>query len=60
LTTETIEQIDPARTSLLVMDYQRGIVGQFPDADALLARARRSGGGRRCYATVTSASRALS
>jgi nicotinamidase-related amidase len=40
MTAETIERIDPARTALLVMDYQQGIVGQLPDADALLARAR--------------------
>jgi nicotinamidase-related amidase len=40
MTAETIERIDPARTALLVMDYQSGIVGQIPDADALLARAR--------------------
>lgn len=58
MTAETIEQIDPARTALLVMDYQRGIVGQIPDADALLARARetieliRSHGGTIGYVRV--------
>jgi nicotinamidase-related amidase len=40
MTAETIEQIDPARTALLIMDYQRGIVGRVTDSDALLARAR--------------------
>lgn len=40
MTAETIERIEPARTALLVMDYQQGIVGQLPEADALLARAR--------------------
>jgi nicotinamidase-related amidase len=34
------QTIDPARTALLVMDYQQGIIGRVPDADALLARAR--------------------
>lgn len=32
--------IEPARTALLVMDYQQGIVERIPDADALLARMR--------------------
>jgi nicotinamidase-related amidase len=32
-------QLDPARTALLVMDYQPGIVQRLPDADALLDRA---------------------
>jgi nicotinamidase-related amidase len=40
MTAGTIDRIDPARTALLVMDYQRGIVGRLPDADAMLARAR--------------------
>lgn len=40
MTTETIEQIDPAKTALLVMDYQQGILGRLPDTDALLARAQ--------------------
>jgi nicotinamidase-related amidase len=30
--------IEPARTALLVMDYQQGIVERVPDADALLER----------------------
>jgi nicotinamidase-related amidase len=42
MTAETIEQIDPARTALLVMDYQNGILGRLPDAGALLARARQA------------------
>lgn len=54
----TTDTIDPARTALLVMDYQRGIVGRFPDADAMLARARdtiellRSRGGTIGYVRV--------
>ena len=58
MTAQTIERIDPARTALLVMDYQRGIVGRLPDADALLARARdtiellRSHGGTIGYVRV--------
>ena len=43
--------LDPARTALLVMDYQLGILGRLPDADALVARTaeaidlvRRAGG----------------
>lgn len=43
--------LDPARTALLVMDYQACILGRLPDADALLDRAaeaialvRRAGG----------------
>jgi nicotinamidase-related amidase len=31
--------LDPSRTALLLMDYQQGIVGRVPDADALVARA---------------------
>jgi nicotinamidase-related amidase len=33
-------KLDPARTALLVMDYQQGIVERLEDADALVARAR--------------------
>src|SRR6201995_3565335 len=32
--------LDPKRTSLLVMDFQQGIVQRMPDADALLERVR--------------------
>lgn len=32
--------LDPARTALLVMDYQPGIVGRLPDPDGQLALAR--------------------
>ena len=28
MSTETIERIDPAKTALLVMDYQQGILGR--------------------------------
>jgi nicotinamidase-related amidase len=31
--------IDPARTALLLMDFQSGIVDSFPGSDALLQRA---------------------
>jgi nicotinamidase-related amidase len=30
--------LDPARTALLVMDYQAGLVARLPDADALIER----------------------
>jgi nicotinamidase-related amidase len=33
-------KLDPARTALLVMDYQPGIIGRLDDGDALVARAR--------------------
>ena len=36
---DTMAAIDPKRSALLVMDYQTGILGRLPDADALLARA---------------------
>jgi nicotinamidase-related amidase len=36
----TAETIDPARTALLVMDYQHGIVARLPDPGGLLTRAR--------------------
>jgi nicotinamidase-related amidase len=36
---DTVPAIDPERTALLVMDYQTGILGRLPDAEALLARA---------------------
>jgi nicotinamidase-related amidase len=49
--TDSPSPIDPARTALLVMDYQAGILARLPEAEALLARAaeaidivRRSGG----------------
>jgi nicotinamidase-related amidase len=35
----TPTHLDPRRTALLVMDYQVGIIGRIPDAEALLARA---------------------
>jgi nicotinamidase-related amidase len=38
MTTETIEPIDPAKTALLVMDYQQGILGRLPQADELVAK----------------------
>jgi nicotinamidase-related amidase len=38
--TETIERITPAKTALLVMDYQHGTLGRLPGADALLTRAQ--------------------
>jgi nicotinamidase-related amidase len=37
--TDTAPAIDPARTALLVMDYQQAIVGMIDDPDALVARA---------------------
>jgi nicotinamidase-related amidase len=33
-------KLDPARTALLVMDYQSGIVGRIEDGDALVTRAQ--------------------
>jgi nicotinamidase-related amidase len=38
-TTDT-PKIDPARTALLVMDYQQGILNRVEDPDALAAKAR--------------------
>lgn len=35
-----IAKIDSARAALLVMDYQAGIIGMIPHADALLATAQ--------------------
>jgi nicotinamidase-related amidase len=40
MTSETDTAIDPARTALLVMDYQNGIIGRVADSDALLEAAR--------------------
>jgi nicotinamidase-related amidase len=40
MSTETIERIDPAKTALLVMDYQQGILGRLPQAEELLATAK--------------------
>jgi nicotinamidase-related amidase len=40
----TLPGIDPARTSLLVMDYQNGIVGRISDGAELLAAARETSG----------------
>ena len=39
MTSETDTTIDPARSALLVMDYQNGIMGRVAGADGLLARA---------------------
>ncbi|HEY2554464.1 MAG TPA: cysteine hydrolase [Candidatus Cybelea sp.] len=39
---ETTPKIDPRRTALLVMDYQRGILGMIEDSDALVERAQRA------------------
>jgi hypothetical protein len=36
--TETIERITPAKTALLVMDYQHGTLGRLPGAGALLTQ----------------------
>ncbi|HEY2479706.1 MAG TPA: cysteine hydrolase [Solirubrobacterales bacterium] len=38
--TDQTARLDPARTALLVMDYQPGIVERIEDAGALVARAR--------------------
>jgi len=37
--TDAPPAVDPQHTALLVMDYQPGILGRLPDADALIARA---------------------
>ena len=37
--TDAVPAIDPARTALLVMDYQAGILDRVPAADELLVRA---------------------
>ena len=39
--TEELPALDPARTALLVMDYQPGIISRLPDPDELLARVER-------------------
>jgi nicotinamidase-related amidase len=38
--TDQTAKLDPARTALLVMDYQPGIIGRLDDGDALVARAQ--------------------
>ena len=46
-------KLDPARTALLVMDYQPGIIGRLEDSDALVARAQEAiAGARAAGATV--------
>jgi nicotinamidase-related amidase len=40
MATNTIERVDPARTALLVMDFQRGLVERVPESEALLTRLR--------------------
>ena len=37
--TDPINTFDPAKTALLIMDYQAGILGRLPEADELLERA---------------------
>jgi nicotinamidase-related amidase len=37
-----VAPLDPARTALLVMDYQPGILGRLEDSDALVERAGRA------------------
>ena len=39
---ETTSEIDPRRTALLVMDYQRGILGMIEDSDALVESTRQT------------------
>ncbi len=34
--------LDPKRTALLVMDFQRGITGRMPGLDPLIARVRQA------------------
>jgi nicotinamidase-related amidase len=36
--TDTLTPIDPARTALVLMDFQPGGLGMFPDSEVLLAR----------------------
>ena len=36
--TDQLPALDPARTALLVMDYQPGIIARLPEPDELLAR----------------------
>ncbi len=35
----TVDAVDPARTALLLMDYQNGILGRYDGSDLLLERA---------------------
>ena len=38
--TDEIAKLDPARTALLMMDYQPGIIGRLEDSEALVTRAQ--------------------
>lgn len=40
MTTASAEPIDPAKAALVLMDFQSGLLGRFPEADELLATAR--------------------
>ncbi|MFE7168601.1 cysteine hydrolase family protein [Streptomyces sp. NPDC057616] len=40
MTTPATPSIDPARTALLAMDFQNGIVAQVPESDALVNRVK--------------------
>lgn len=42
MTTESAEPIEPAKTALLIMDYQNGIIPMAPNPDELLAGARQA------------------
>ena len=42
MSTTPLPTIDPARTALLVMDFQNGIVPAVPDSDALVERVKDS------------------
>jgi nicotinamidase-related amidase len=49
----TLPPVEPARTALLVMDYQPAILGRLDRADELLTRAARMiGAARQCRITV--------
>jgi nicotinamidase-related amidase len=56
--TDSPSPIDPARTALLVMDYQAGILARLPEAESLLERTAeaidivRRGGGHLGYVRV--------
>jgi nicotinamidase-related amidase len=55
--TDDAPSIDPARTALLVMDYQTAIVGNLPDAEQLLPRVARAIDTARSFAGVAASRR---
>lgn len=40
--TDSVQPVQAARTALLVMDYQHGILGRLPNADAVIEKAQQA------------------